>query len=215
MELKLDPKAFRKPLIRGVAAAAIVLVALGGWKAYSGYRLHSLRQAVAPQVQAADAQLHEALAAPLEPDPAQAEQAAAALEATAQDIETRLAALRALDAAPDPARVASAEDALDNAAALVRAQAAVVRAGIAFAQAREAFRAHMRSAGTRRGAWASEVVELQGRMNKAYFNYKFALDALKARLGDVPDRELAAQARAQVEAALKHAERARATASRL
>jgi hypothetical protein len=215
MELKLDPKAFRKPLIWGVAAVAILLVALGGWKAYSSYRLHSLRQAVAPQVQAADAKLHEALAATLEPDPAQAEQAAAALEATAQDIETRLAALRALDAAPDPARVASAEEALDNAAALVRAQASVVRAGIAFEQARAALRAHMRSVGTRRGAWVSEAIGLKNRMDKAFFNYKFALDALKARLGDVPDRELAAQLHAQIEAALKHAERARAVASRL
>jgi hypothetical protein len=215
MELKLDPKAFRKPLIWGVAAAAVLAVALGGWKAYSSYRVHTLRQAVVPQVQAADAQLHEALGSGLEPDPAQAEQAAAKLEATAQDIGARLAALRALDAAPDPDRVASAEEALDNAAALVRAQAAVVRAGLAFAQAREALGAHMRSVGTRRGAWVSEAIGLKNKMDKAYFDYKFALDALKARLGDVPDQELAAQVRAQIEDTLKRAEHARSASSRL
>lgn len=204
-----------KPLLWGAAALLLLVAALAGWRGYSSYRLHNLRQAVVPQVQAADAKLREALGEALEPDPAQAAQSAAMLEATAQDIEGRLAGLRALDAAPDPTRVASAEEALDNAAALVRAQAAVVRAGIAFAQARDALEAHMRGVGTRRGAWVSEAIELKGRMDKAYFDYKLALDSLKARLGDVPDEALAAQVRKSIDAALKRASDARAAAGRL
>lgn len=204
-----------KPLLWGAAALVLLVAALAGWQGYAGYRQHSLRQAVVPQLQAADAKLREALGEPLEPDPAQAEQSAAMLEATAQDLEGRLAGLRALDAAPDPTRVASAEEALDNAAALVRAQASVVRAGIAFGQARDALVAHMRSVGTRRGAWVSEAIELKRRMDKAYFDYKLALDSLKARLGDVPDEALAAQLRARIAAALKRAEAVRAAAGRL
>jgi hypothetical protein len=215
MEPKADLKALSKPLLAGAAALAVVVAALGGWWGYSSYRVHSLRQAVVPQVQAADAKLREALGAALEPDPAQAGQAAAALEAMAQDIEGRLAGLRALDAAPDPTRVASAEETLDNAAALVRAQVSVVRTGLGFAQARAALRAHMRGVGTRGGAWVSEAIELKRRLDKAYFDYKFALDALKARLGDVPDAALAAQVRARIKAALEHAEEARAAAGRL
>ena len=213
MDLKTLTK--NKPLLWGAVALLVLVAGVIGWRAYSSYRQHSLQQAVVPQVQAADAKLREALGQALEPDPAQAEQSAAMLEATAQDLEARLAALRALDAAPDPTRVASAEEALDNAAALVRAQASVVRAGIAFGQARDALVAHMRSVGTRRGAWVSEAIELKRRMDKAYFDYKLALDSLKARLGDVPDEALAAQVRARIDAALKRAAAARAAAGRL
>jgi len=216
MDLKaLDLKSLNKPLLWGVAAVAVLVLGLLAWSGYGKYRLQSLRHAVVPQVQAADARLREALGGTLEPNPAQAGQAAAALDAAAQDIEARLAELRALDAAPDPERVASAVEALDNAAALVHAQASVVRAGLAFAQARAALGAHMRGVGTRRGAWVSEAIELKHKMDKSYFDYKFALDALKARLGDVPDRELAAQVRAQIEATLKRAGDARAAAGRL
>jgi hypothetical protein len=204
-----------KPLLWGAAALLLLVAALAGWRGYAGYRQHSLQQAVVPQLQAADAKLREALGEPLEPDPAQAEQSAAMLEATAQDIEDRLAGLRSLDAAPDPTRVASAEEALDNAAALVRAQASVVRAGIAFGQARAALEAHMRGVRTRRGAWVTEAIELKRKIDKAYFDYKLALDSLKARLGDVPDEALAAQVRTRIDAALKRAGDVRAAAGRL
>ena len=211
----MNLRALNKPLVAGIAAALIAVAGLGAWWGYSGYRQHSLQQAVAPQVQAADARLREALGVALEPDPAQAEQAAAQLDATAQDIEARLAGLRALDAAPDRARVASAEEALDDAASMLRRQAAVIRTGLAFAQARDALEAHMRGARSRSGGWVSEAIELKHKMGQAYFDYKLALDGLAARLGDVPDRELAAQVGARVDAALQHASDARAAAGRL
>ncbi|HUJ87664.1 MAG TPA: hypothetical protein VLX30_12505 [Burkholderiales bacterium] len=205
----------KKPLLWGIAAVLLLAAGLGAWRGYSGYRKTSLQQAVAPQLKAADARLREALGASLEPDPAQAEQAAAQLDATAKDIEARRATLRALDAAPDPARVESADEALDSVAAIVRQQAAVLRAGLAFTQAREALEAHMRGARARRGDWVSEAIELKHKMERAYFDYKFALDGLAARLGDVPDRDLAAQVRERIDAALKHASAARAAARRL
>ena len=211
----LGLNAFDKRLVWGIAAALLLAACLGGWWGYSGYRKTSLRQAVVPQVEAADARLRAALGTPLESDPAQAEQAAAQLDAAAQDIEARRAALGALDAAPDRARVESAKEALDDAAAIVRRQAAVLRGGLEFAQAREALQAHMRGARSRRRAWVSEAIELKHKMDRAYFNYKYALDGLAARLTDVPDQDLAAQARERVEAALKHAAAARAAARRL
>ncbi len=204
----------RKPLVWGIAAAALALAAaLGGW-GYSRYRVTSLRQAVLPQVQAADEKLRAALGQGLEPDAAQAEQAAAQLDAAAQDVEARLAALRALDAAPDPERVAAAEEALDDAAAIMHRQAGVVRAGLAFAAARAALRAHMRGARSRSRSWVSEAIALKHEMERAFLDYKYALDGLDARLGDVRDRELAAQARERVATALEHAEAARASSRR-
>ncbi|MGH8737533.1 MAG: hypothetical protein ACREVC_09260 [Burkholderiales bacterium] len=211
----MNLKALNKPLVWGIAAALVLVAGLGAWWGYAGYRQRSLQQAVVPQLQAADARLRAALGAALEPDPAQAEQAAAQLDATAQEIEARLAALRALDAAPDRARVASAEEAMDDAAAIVRRQAAVIRAGLAFAEARDALEAHMRGARSRSGGWVSEAIELKRKMGKAYFDYRLALDALAARLGDVPDQDLAAQVRARIDAALEHATGARAAAGRL
>ena len=211
----MDLRAFNKQLLWGIVAAVLLAGGLGAWWGYSGYRKTSLQQAVAPQLKAADARLREALGTPLEADPAQAEQAAAQLDAAAQDIEARLAALRALDAGADPARVASAGEAMDDAAAVVRRQAAVLRTGLAFGQARDALQAHMRGARSRRGDWVSEAIELKHKLDKAYFDYKFALDGLAARLGDVPDRELAAQVRERIDAALKHATDARAAAGRL
>jgi hypothetical protein len=203
----------RKPLVWGVAAAVVLAATLGAW-GWSKYRVTSLRQAVAPQVQAAHQRLRAALEQELEPDAAQGEQIAARLDAAAQDIEARLAALRALDAAPDPERVAAAEETLDDAAAIVRRQAAVVRAGLAFAAARAALRAHMRGARARSRSWLGEAIELKHKMERAFLDYKYALDGLDARLGDVPDRELAAQARKRVATALEHAETQRAASRR-
>ncbi len=211
----MDLKAFNKPLVWGIVAVVLLAAGLGAWWGYSGYRKTSLQQAVSPQVKAADARLREALGTALEPDPAQAEQAAARLDATARDIEARRATLGALDAAPDPARVESAEEALDNAAAIVRGQAAVLRSGLEFAQAREALEVHMHGARSRTGGWVSAAIELKRKMDRAYFDYKYALDGLAARLGDVPDQDLAAQVRARIEAALKRAKDARTAARRL
>jgi hypothetical protein len=212
----MNLKALNGPLLWGIVAVLLLLVVgLGAWWGYSGYRKTSLRQALVPQVEAADARLRAALGSPLEPDPAQAEQAAAQLDATAQDIEARRAALGALDAAPDPARVETATEALDDAAALVQRQAAVLRSGLAFTQARDALQAHMRGARSRRGAWVSEAIELKRKMDRAYFDYKYALDGLAARLSDVPDQDLAAQVRERIDAALKRATDARAAARRL
>ncbi len=211
----MNPKAFNKPLLWGIVAVLLLAAGLGAWWGYSGYRKTSLQQEVAPQLKAADARLREALGTSLEPDPAQAEQAAAQLDALAKDIEARRAALGALDAGPDPARVESAKEALDDAAAIVQKQAAVLRSGLAFTQARDALEAHMRGARSRRGDWVSEAIELKRRMERAYFDYKYALDGLAARLGDVPDQDLAAQVRQGVDAALKRAMAARAAARRL
>jgi len=210
----MNLKAFNKPLLLGIVAVVVVIAAVGARWGYSSYREHSLRQAVVPQVQAADERLRAALGVTLEPEAAQAEQVAAELEAAAQDIEARLAGLRALDAAPDPARVEAAEQALGDASAIVRKQADVVRAGLAFTRAREALAAHMRGARTRRGAWVNEAIELKHKLDKAYFEYKFTLDGLGARLGDVPDRGLAAVTKARIDAALDHAKNALAQARR-
>jgi type VI protein secretion system component VasF len=73
----------------------------------------------------------------------------------------------------------------------------------------------MRGARSRRGAWVSEAIELKRKMDRAYFDYKYALDGLAARLSDVPDQDLAAQVRERIDAALKRATDARAAARRL
>jgi hypothetical protein len=218
MRRRTNPRALSKALTWGAVAVAILAAGLVGWQGYKSYRQYSLRQSVVPQIQAAEARLREALAATLEPSPAQAAQAARAaakLEATAREIEAHLAELRALDAGSEPAQVASAEEALDNAAAILRGQASVIRTGLAFAQARYALKAHMRGAQTRRSTWVSQAIVLKGKMEKAYFDYKFALDRLKGRLVDVRDKALAAQLRANIDAALAHADKSRAEASRL
>jgi len=98
--------------------------------AHAGLAVESRRDGTAG-VARGGAEDVEPLAAPLEPASDQAGQAAARLEAAAQDIETRLEALKKLDAGPDPARVAMAEDELANAAAIVRKEAEAVRAGLA------------------------------------------------------------------------------------
>jgi len=209
----MDPKLFKKLAILGIAVVAVLVAAvLGAW-GYSSYRERALHQALAPQERAADARLREALAAPLEPAANEAEQAAAKLEAAAQDIEARLEALKKLDARPDPARVAMAQEELSDAAAIVRKEAEAVRAGIAFHAARAALIEHMRRAGSRGTGWVSEAIALKKALDKAYFNYKFALDGFSARLSDVPDQQLAGQVRARVDAALEHAKTELARAS--
>lgn len=201
----MDLDELKKPLMWALVAVAVVVA--GGVVAwgYESYRVHSLRQAVAPQEQAADMHLREALSAPIEPAPDKAQQAVANLDVAVQDIDTRLDALRRLDAAPDPLRVSAAEESLGNAAVIVRKEADAVRAGIAFHAARAALVEHMRRAASRSGRWVNKAIELKHELDKAYFNYKFALDAFAARLGDVPDQDLAGQVRARIDSALEHA----------
>jgi hypothetical protein len=211
----MDLDELKKPLMW--ALIAVVVVVAGGVVAwgYASYRERSLHQAVAPQERAAETHLREALAAPLEPPADQAQQAVAKLDIAVQDINTRLDALRRLDAAPDPQRVAAAEESLGDAARIVRKEADAVRAGIAFRAARKALAKHMRGASSRSGRWVNEAIELKHALDKAYFNYKFALDAFAARLSDVPDQDLAGQVRARIDAALEHATAELARSGRL
>ena len=59
----MSSKAFSNPLVWGLVAVVLVVAAgLGSW-GYTSYRERALRRAVAPQEQAADARLREALAA--------------------------------------------------------------------------------------------------------------------------------------------------------
>ena len=73
----------------------------------------------------------------------------------------------------------------------------------------------MRGAASRSGPWVSKAIALKKALDGAYFNYKFALDGCAARLGDVPDQDLAGQVRARVDAALEHAKAALARSGRL
>jgi uncharacterized membrane protein YccC len=169
----------------GVGALALAIVCAVAWWAYRGIQKRELQQDVAALVNDSTARLREALGLLT----AGAE-ARAKLEAHFTALEGSVGKTQALDASIYPALVQAADAYVTDVHALLRRQLAL-HAG------RDAVRVdigelnnHLRAAGTRSPEWIRQALALNQRLEKSFFDYRFAAGGLEKSLSALDDTSL-------------------------
>jgi len=160
-----------------VALVALVAASALGYWAYGEYRKRELQAAVVALVTETSRQLRDALTADAAPtsDP---QGAASRLEAQAGEIGQGLEALRRMNPAPNRPLVDAAELYVVTSRELLRRMAASKRSRVELAASTSALRALVHDTGRRSGAWIGEMLRANERLDKAYFNYRVAGEAL-------------------------------------
>jgi hypothetical protein len=111
-----------------------------------------------------------------------APRAAQALGALGEDLERRVAALRAEDASRNRALAEAAELDVVDAQAILRNQAAAARALAAARASRRALEAHLDRAAGRGPGWIQNALALKSRVERDYFDARTAAEALEGLL---------------------------------
>ena len=165
-----------------VGTLALALVCALAWWAYKETQKRELRQNVVVVVQDSTTRLREALET-LTTDA----EASVKLEAHFTALEASVGKIQRLDASINPALVQAAEAYVTDAHALLRRELAL-HAG------RDAVRVdigeienHLRAAGTRSQDWISQALALNQRLQKSFFNYRFAAGGLEKSLRSLVD----------------------------
>ena len=192
-----------------VALVALVAASALGYWAYGEYRKRELQAAVVALVTETSRQLRDALTADAAPasDP---QAAASRLEAQAGEIDQGLEALRRMNPAPNRPLVDAAELYVVTARELLRRMAASKRSRVELAASTHALRALVHDTGRRSGAWIGGMLRANERLDKAYFNYRVAGEALAGLFDSL--RRARASLAARVDPALLLDETLRASA---
>lgn len=169
----------------GVGALALTIACAVAWWAYRGTQKRELQQDVVALVQDSTARLREALGLLT----AGAE-ARAKLEAHFTALKGSVGKTQALDASIYPALVHAADAYVTDVHALLRRQLAL-HAG------RDAVRVdigeihnHLRAAGTRSPDWIRQALALNQRLERSFFDYRFAAGGLEKSLRSLDDTSL-------------------------
>ena len=169
----------------GVGALALAIACTLAWWAYRGIQKRELQRDVVALVQDSTARLRDALGLLT----AGAE-ARATLEAHFTALNGGVGKMQALHASIYPALVEAADAYVTDVHALLRRQLAL-HAG------RDAVRAdigelsnHMRAAGTRSPEWIRQALALNQRLEKSFFDYRFAAGGLEKSLSALDDTSL-------------------------
>jgi len=165
------------PRFTALALIALVAASALGYWAYGEYRKRTLQTAVVALVAETSRQLRDALTADAAPtsDP---QDAASRLEVQAREIDQGLDALRGMNSTPNRPLVDAAELYVVTARELLRRMATSKRSRVELASSTNALRALVHDTGRRSGAWIGEMLHANERLDKAYFNYRVAGEAL-------------------------------------
>jgi hypothetical protein len=156
-------------------AAAVLLAAVFSYAGFAVYQKRALHVQVTELVQAASAQLGEALTVDINaPAPGQDERLA---KAVAQ-AEARLQQLRALTARPDRALVEDADPYVASVLEVLRRQAGATRHRARFSDDRRQLDEHVARVGARTEDWLREAIQLRKRLNEDYYDYQQSVTSL-------------------------------------
>ena len=168
-----------------VGALALAVVCALAWWAYKETQRRELQQNVVVVVQDSTTRLREALGT-LTTDA----EAPTKLEAHFTALEGSVGKVQRLDASINPALVHAAEAYVTDVHALLRRELAL-HAG------RDAVRVdigeidnHLRAAGTRSQDWIRQALALNQRLQKSFFDYRFAAGGLEKSLRSLVDTSL-------------------------
>jgi uncharacterized membrane protein YccC len=169
----------------GVGALALAIACTLAWWAYRETQKRELQQDVVALVQDSTARLREALGLLTAGAEARAKQ-----EAHFTALEDSVGKTQALDASIYPALVQAAYAYVTDVHALLRRQLALhvgrdaVRADIG------AINNHLRAAGTRSPEWIRQALALNQRLQRSFFDYRFAAGGLEKSLRALDDTSL-------------------------
>jgi hypothetical protein len=182
------------PVILGsrasTASIAVVLLVVASVLGYWGvreYGTHALQSAVGALVSDTSARLRDALEGGSDARLTDLAEIARRLDEQAAEIDQRLEALRRLRAAPHRALIDDAELYMVTARELVRRTASSHRYRLAFASSTTALRTLAATADRRSGAWIGHTVAANERAERAYFDYRGAIDATASLLGSLAE----------------------------
>ena len=165
-----------------VGALTLALACALAWWTYRWAQKRELQQEVIALVQDSTARMRETLEL-LAAGP----EARAKLEADFTALEGSVGRIQALNASLHPALVQAADDYVSDAHALLRRQLAL-RAGrdAVLADVSE-LNNHLRAAGTRSPEWIRQAIALNRRLEKSFFDYRFAAGGLEKSLRSLRD----------------------------
>ena len=166
----------------GVWALALAIACGVAWWAYKGMQKRELQRNVVALVQDSTARLREALRLLTAGAAAPAE-----LEAHFSALEDSVGRTQALDASLHPALVQAAEAYVTDVHALLRRQLALYAGREAVRADIGAINNHLRAAGTRSPEWIRQALALNQRLEKSFFDYRFAAGGLEKSLSALED----------------------------
>jgi hypothetical protein len=166
----------------GVAALALTIACGVAWWAYKGIQKRELQRNVVALVQDSTARLREALRLLTAGAEAPAE-----LKAHFSALEGSVGRTQALDGSLHPALVQAADAYVTDVHALLRRQLALYAGREAVRADISAINNHLRAAGTRSPEWIRQALALNQRLEKSFFDYRFAAGGLEKSLSALED----------------------------
>lgn len=168
--------ASRNTVLIGGLAAVLVFAAAGAFL-YGAKKKKDLESSALASAAQATAYLREAAGFAVD-----APRAADALRKDGEDLERRLAALRAEDGSRNRPLAEAAEIYVVDVQAILRNHAAAARAFAAWRSSRAALLAHLRRAGGRGSGWIQDALALKTRAERDNFDARTAAEALEGLL---------------------------------
>lgn len=177
----------------GIAAAAIIFMAVLFYAGYGVHQKRELRARVVESIVAASRLFDGTLGVDVSaPAAGQAER----IDAGVAQAEAVLQKLRALAARRDPELVEAADPYVAGVLEVLRRQSGAIRHRARFIEDREALNAHMARVGARSENWGAEAIRLRQRLDQDYYDYQLTVNSLGNMLSGL------VEARRKVEAQL-------------
>jgi hypothetical protein len=168
-----------------VGALALAIACVLAWWAYRGAQKRELQREVVAVVQDSTVRLREALGL-LTAGP----EARAKLEAHFTALQASVGKTQALHAAIHPALVQAADAYVSDVHALLRRQLALHAGRDAVHVDIGEINNHLRAAGTRSQEWIHQALALNQRLERSFFDYRFATGGLEKSLRALVDTSL-------------------------
>jgi hypothetical protein len=194
-------RAVKPKALAGIAVALVALAVAGGYF-YGAMKKRDLESSAAASAAQATAYLREAAGFALGTP-----QAVETLRLHGEDLDARLARLRAEDASRNRPLAEAAELYLIDARAILRSHESASRALLAARASRLGLAAHLERAGARGPGWIDEAVKLKKRAEQDNFDARTSAEALEGLLKAHPDSQARLRAAAPAAPLLAEAER--------
>ena len=166
-------------IVKALAWALALALALGiGWWAYRTVKKSELEKTTLQLVQDSTLLLREALGLV-----AAGPEVRSRLEASFASLQTSVQRVQKLDASLNPPLLRAADAYVTDVHAFLRRQIDTHKARDALRADMAEVSSHLRSAGERSSAWIGRALELKKRLEKDFFDYRFASGGLDKSFG--------------------------------